>query len=1476
MDNSGLEKRIHELENQVLFYKSIADNTYDWEMLRAVDGKIIYSNQSFEKITGFQNDDFLAGIISEKDFVHPDDFKLYMVSVQNSLKQMPENDLVIRVIHKNKDIRYINLCSTPVYTNNVFSGVRTSARDITEQKFFHELKALQLESNKTEEKYKQYIQNSPLSIFIVNENGKYIYANSSACELLGYSLDEILMLSIPQIIREEDLQAALNNFDEIRINGSASNFEIKLLRKDKSLVDVMIDGIKISDMEYIAYVKDISTFKRDEEIQQSYHKLIEYAIFHDSKDILQLFIDEAEKLTRSNIGFYHLIDKDQKNLYLQTWSSHTLKNMCGAKAENMHYPVDEAGVWVDAVLKKKPVIHNDYTELKHRKGLPEGHVPIVRELVVPVIRNKQIVAILGVGNKSTDYTKKDVHVLQKFADLAWEIAERKKSEELLKMSESKFRSITEQTNDFIAITDEIGRIIYASPASERLFGLSPDEFYGKRFMEFLHEESIAIAMTEFGKALSKKLPTKNLELLMKRKDGSVFTGELSGRFFQDGAMNGTLVVIRDITDRKKTEQELILAKEKAEISQKKYKAILDNTPLAICIYNYPEQDVIFQNEYFTKLLGYSMQDTPNVSDWWQKAYPDENYREAIKNEWYSKTLKALAENKDIEPVVANVTCKNGDVKIIEWGFFSVANEHWAFGVDITEREKYEKELIHALYKTEKLNHSLAEAQAMAKIGNWELDLVTNKLTWSDEIFRIFGCEPQEFKESYEAFLDYIHPNDRVKVDNAYKKHIHNKLPYDIVHRIVLKSNEIKYVHEICKSEFDGNGKAIRSIGTVADITERVFAERELRKAKEKAEKNEQHNQMLFDILPIGLALTKATGELVYVNKEYLNIVGYSEQELLKLSYFDITPERYSKDEELQLKSLNETGFFGPYEKEYRKKSGELVPVRLYGRYVNIDNEKFIWSSVENISQMKNYENDIIRARDNAQEYRTKLTNIEANIENGMIYQIISKGEKERKFSYVSNIVTKFYGCSPQEVMEDPMKIYGKIFKDDLPLVIEAEATALKTMSAFDVEIRMINPDTSLRWSRFTSRPRLYKDNIVWDGIEIDITDYKNTQADLIKARDKAEENDRLKTAFLQNMSHEIRTPMNSITGFSNLLEKPDLTHEKRIKYTSVIKQSGLHLLGIVNDILAVSSLETKQEKLNFENVHIDSLLQNIYAEFQPQADKQNLSFVFKRNHSLTDVEIRCDKTKLNQILSNLITNSLKFTHKGGIEFGFKITGNNAGNFVEFYVKDTGIGIKAEKKDLIFERFVQADRSIHIKYGGTGLGLSICKGFVELFGGKIWFESEPEKGTTFFITIPYNSAVKTIEKQIEQTSYNKKGVILVAEDEEFNFMLIQEILMECECRIIRAKDGQEAVEMCESNPDISIVLMDIKMPRMNGIEATGIIKKIRPDIIIIAQTAHALEHEIKQFGNMGFDEYLTKPINQQKLIDMVCSKLAKKK
>jgi PAS domain S-box-containing protein len=418
--------------------------------------------------------------------------------------------------------------------------------------------------------------------------------------------------------------------------------------------------------------------------------------------------------------------------------------------------------------------------------------------------------------------------------------------------------------------------------------------------------------------------------------------------------------------------------------------------------------------------------------------------------------------------------------------------------------------------------------------------------------------------------------------------------------------------------------------------------------------------------------------------------------------------------------------------------------------------------------------------------------------------------------------------------------------------------------------------------RLTSKIPLFNEQqkvIGLVGVGRDITERRKSEEQLIIAKEKAEESDRLKTAFLHNISHEIRTPMNAIIGFSRALNDSDLVAEKRQQFTDIIIQSSENLLSIITDIISIATIEVGQEKIIEKEIDINETLMRLYNHFSLNAKKQNISFNLTPFITDKGNRILIDENKFIQILNNLLSNALKFTHHGYVNFGYKIIEEsaNAPSFLQFFVEDSGIGIPSEMHKEIFERFRQVENTAVRNYGGSGLGLSITKAYVELLGGKIWLNSELGKGSTFYFTIPLKWAKKlpSFEKQLTNNANHdiKPNItVLIAEDEASNFMLLKELLSGLHIHILWAKNGLEAVEICTSNRNIDLVLMDIKMPIMDGFEATKQIRKFMPDIPIIAQTAYTSDVDKDKAIACGCSNFISKPLKREFLVSIIKEQL----
>jgi CheY-like chemotaxis protein len=345
--------------------------------------------------------------------------------------------------------------------------------------------------------------------------------------------------------------------------------------------------------------------------------------------------------------------------------------------------------------------------------------------------------------------------------------------------------------------------------------------------------------------------------------------------------------------------------------------------------------------------------------------------------------------------------------------------------------------------------------------------------------------------------------------------------------------------------------------------------------------------------------------------------------------------------------------------------------------------------------------------------------------------------------------------------------------------------------------------------------------------------------------------------------------LNAIVGFSSFLNQPNLSMDKRKEFTDIISLSSEQLLSIITDIISVATLEAGQERIHKKEIDINQAIGAVYEQFCIKSLYPGITIQYHSDIPDNSARVVTDGVKLIQVLTNLVGNALKYTREGRVEFSSAIKDNE----LYFRIEDTGIGIPKHLHNKIFDRFWQVDSTVTREFGGTGLGLSISKAYVELMGGRIWLDSEPGVGSVFHFTVPYEPVLKSkktganeMERALDE-SLSKK-VILIAEDEINNFLLVREYLSESVFKIIRVENGLDAVNICKNRKDIDIILMDIKMPVMDGIEATRQIKIMKPEIPVIAVTAYAYDTDKKRLLESGFDEYLPKPLKRESLLKTI--------
>ena len=625
-----------------------------------------------------------------------------------------------------------------------------------------------------------------------------------------------------------------------------------------------------------------------------------------------------------------------------------------------------------------------------------------------------------------------------------------------------------------------------------------------------------------------------------------------------------------------------------------------------------------------------------------------------------------------------------------------------------------------------------------------------------------------------------------------------------------------------------------------DISERVATQQNLEIFKR-----------VLDKVSDSILAVSVDGTLVYANRQFIEEYGVKEelgtQKVYDLSVSLNTKEIFDK----RVQEIRDNGGNFAYRAKYTRVGETKLRVHQVSAFmIQNQGEEMIWFFTQDIT-------DVIKNRDELRELNYLMDAILNNIP---VYLFVKDPEDDFRYLYWNKAfashskipASKALGHTDFEVFPEHENA-EKFHRDDLELIRTRERMEMQeTYVTATGETRIVQTLKTL--VPLEGRAPL----II--GISWDITNMQNIEQELVQARIKAEQSDRLKTAFLANMSHEIRTPLNAIVGFSRLMTIADNAEDEKL-YSDIINQNSEILLQLINDILDLAKIEAGTLEYIRYPMDLGELCRNVY---EMHKDRVQTGVVLILDNKDTSLIINEDQNRIMQVVTNLITNAIKFTFKGEIRFGFEVRKE----YIDFYVKDTGMGISEEKIKMIFERFVKLNTFVQ----GTGLGLAICRVIVEKLGGEITAESKLNEGSTFRFTIPYKAGKKCPESE-KATKCPESGstglrkvlqrrTVLVAEDVDSNFLLLKTLLGK-RCNLLWAKNGEDAVnQFKEHQPDL--ILMDIKMPHMDGLEATRLIRSYSKEVPIVALTAFAFEPDKDRAIEAGCDDCLTKPVSQNAL------------
>ena len=794
--------------------------------------------------------------------------------------------------------------------------------------------------------------------------------------------------------------------------------------------------------------------------------------------------------------------------------------------------------------------------------------------------------------------------------------------------------------------------------------------------------------------------------------------------------------------------------------------------------------------------------------------------------------------------------------------------------DISERMRAEGEIMQVKRRFETMFDQAPVGITLSNSLGHELLEVNNKFA------EIVGRTIEGVKNI--GWMQITHPDDlQEDIDNMKRLNAGEVNGFQMKKRYIRGDGSPVWVNMTVAKINAEDASLPQNLCMVEDITDRIIAENALRKSEDR------FREVTENSLDAAYKRNLQTNTYDYLSPVFYRIGGYSQDEINSLPNKDVMeimhPDDLAEINRVITQALSDsTG--NAFQVEYRfKHKGDGKYRWFYDKFTVMRDESgkpvAMIGSVSDITERKR-----IQEAHRDSEERLRLATNAGNI--GVWDWDIVKDELIWDSSMYS-----LYNINPEDFSGAYDAWLKTLHPDDL-MRAEAEiSSAVLGGHGYSHEFRIIRKDGSVRFIKAESQ--IFCDSEGNSqrmiGVNIDITAQKESEMELIAAKEKAEESDRLKTAFLTNMSHEIRTPMNGIIGFSNLLIEPGLTGEDQQEYITLIQKSGKRMLNILHEIVDISKIESGLMQVKFDETNIDEQFEYIYKLLKPDAQNKGISLAYKNALPASESVIKTDREKLFAILVNIVKNAIKYTDQGSVEFGYFTCSQKTGtrfalNLQEhspsgvFYVKDTGIGIPPDRQQAIFDRFVQADILDVEARQGAGLGLSIAKSYVEMLGGEIWVESKPGLGSTFYFHIANQDeqGEKTVslglkyeeESEKQMNAYNSGLNILIVEDDEISAKYLSTIIKKLSKKIMHAPSGDVAVEVCRNNKDIDLVLMDIRMPVMNGYEATRQIRGFNNDVKIIAQTAFGLASDRIKSIEAGCDDYISKPINREEMFALI--------
>lgn len=1079
-----------------------------------------------------------------------------------------------------------------------------------------------------------------------------------------------------------------------------------------------------------------------------------------------------------------------------------------------------------------------------------------------------------------------------FQTIVRDITEQKHAEETIIHAEKRFRAIIENAPDGVVLIDFNGKMKFASPSVKHLFGYDPRDIDFIDPASNTHPDDLPQVLAALNDLIQHPSQVMTIEYRFRHKDGSWrWIESIFSNLYADPSVEAIIINFRDITDRKNAEENL-----------RKLSKATEQSPASIVITN-PNGEIEYVNKKFTQVTGYTFEEAignnPRIlkSGYTTAGEYEELWRKiGAGNEWYGefKNKKKNGEFFYESAVISPITSEKG-----------VITHFIAVKSDITERKLTEKALEQSEERFRHISSSISDISYSCVeidgkfILDWMIGASEQILGYSNAELLLMKCWGILVVEE-----DF----------NLFKEHILNILPGESDScQLRLKHKNGSIVWVIATAECVIKQEDIPRnflFGGIVDITESKQAEDAIHQERLLL-------RTLIDNIPDTIYVKDAQGRKLIANKADMEIIGCStEAEIIGKTDLEIFGDEIGQrgyyDDMGVIQNnkpiINREENFSDFQGKQRWLLTSKIPLidkqgQAYG-LVGLGHDITERKQAEQIQQVLYNISEAVISTSRLEELieiiRAQLGTL-LDTKNffialydektGLLSSPLTNDEKDNISSWPAEKSLTGY-----VIKHNKSLLVTKAKKEEMKLAGEIELIGTPSEIWLGVPLHQDGKIIGAFAVQSYDNPDAYNEKdvemleFVSDQISISIQ-RKKAEEDIKFALIKAEESDKLKTSFLNNMSHEIRTPLNGIMGFSDMLDQEDITNEERQYFIRIIHQNGNQLTSIIEAIINIASIEAGLEEIREMKINVNTLLSEFFNHYTNFTSPKSVMLNFKTDLNQNQANIISDEVKLRQILNNLIGNAVKFTDSGKIEFGCTLkpvvsaSSNTAlvnqdtgvveqsqNMELEFFISDTGIGIDAEYHKVVFERFRKFNPDKKREYGGNGLGLTISKAYIELLGGKIWLNSERGKGSTFYFTLPYKPVhprfIKEIPQALATPEVRRSKTLLVAEDEYSNYQLLEAILQRENHRIIHVLNGKEAVDAFHKYPEIEMILMDLKMPVMDGITATKIIKSEKPGLPIIAVTAYALSGDKEKALDAGCDEYIAKPIKKSDLLALI--------